>query len=204
MAIGNLQSKFIELVKILRKRRISIACVQKTKRVGTNVRDVDEYKLWYLGSVKHRNGVGIFVDEELRGQVVEVKQVNDRLMSIRLVIGGSTLVVINAYTPQSGLDEEKKRNFWETLDEVVRGVPSTEMLFIGHNFNGHIGSLSKSYDDVHSSFDFGDQNEREVSLLDFARDFGLRVENLSFPNREKILITFCSLVTKTQIDFFSP
>lgn len=29
--IGTLQGKSIELVKILRKRRVSVACVQKTK-----------------------------------------------------------------------------------------------------------------------------------------------------------------------------
>ena len=64
--IGTLQGKSIELVKILKKRRVSVACVQETKWVGTKARDVDRYKLWYAGSVRHRNGVGILVDEDLR------------------------------------------------------------------------------------------------------------------------------------------
>lgn len=33
--------KSIELVKILKKRRINIACVQETKWVGTKARDVE-------------------------------------------------------------------------------------------------------------------------------------------------------------------
>ena len=45
------------------------------------------------------NGVGILVDEDIRAQVVEVKQINDRLMEIKLVIGGSTLNIISAYAP---------------------------------------------------------------------------------------------------------
>ncbi|PHT44450.1 hypothetical protein CQW23_13608 [Capsicum baccatum] len=64
--IGTLQGKSVELVKILRKRRINIACVQETKWVGSKARDVDGYKLWYSGSERRRNGVGILVDEELR------------------------------------------------------------------------------------------------------------------------------------------
>nr|XP_009757627.1 PREDICTED: uncharacterized protein LOC104210427 [Nicotiana sylvestris]XP_016483226.1 PREDICTED: uncharacterized protein LOC107803947 [Nicotiana tabacum] len=77
----------------------------------------------------------------LRESVVKVRWVSDRLMVIKLVAGGSTLNVISAYVPQAGLDEEDKRRFWEALDEVVRGIPPTEKLFIGGDFNGHIGRL---------------------------------------------------------------
>lgn len=39
-------------------------------------------------------------------------------MTIKLVVGGFTLNIINAYTHQVGLDEEVKKHFWEDLDEV--------------------------------------------------------------------------------------
>ncbi|XP_016574244.1 uncharacterized protein LOC107871908 [Capsicum annuum] len=67
--IRTLQGKLIELVKILRNRRINTACVQETKWVGSKARDVDGYKLWYTGSERYKNGVGILVDKELRWQV---------------------------------------------------------------------------------------------------------------------------------------
>ncbi|XP_047257554.1 uncharacterized protein LOC107849047 [Capsicum annuum] len=63
-------------------------------------------------------GVGILVDEELRGQVVEVKKVSDRVMTIKLIVGGSSLNICSAYAPKAGLDEEEKKRFWEVLDEV--------------------------------------------------------------------------------------
>lgn len=72
---------------------------------------MDGYKLWYSGSMKHRNGVGILVYEDLREQVVEVKKVSDRLISIKLVMGGPTVNVINAYAPQVSLDEGDKKEF---------------------------------------------------------------------------------------------
>ncbi|XP_070004784.1 uncharacterized protein LOC142163315 [Nicotiana tabacum] len=49
--------------------------------------------------------------------MVDVWRVNDRLMTIKLAVGGFALNMINAYTPQAGLDEEVKRNFWENLDK---------------------------------------------------------------------------------------
>nr|XP_009789320.1 PREDICTED: uncharacterized protein LOC104236964 [Nicotiana sylvestris] len=94
--IGTLTGKSIELVKILQKRRVNIACVQETRWVGSKARNVDGYKLWYSGAVRGKNGMGILVDRELREYVVEV----------------------STYAPQAGLGEEVKRRFWEGLDKT--------------------------------------------------------------------------------------
>ncbi|KAM3361145.1 craniofacial development protein 2-like [Capsicum galapagoense] len=195
--IGTLQGKSIDLVKILRKRRINLACVQETKWVGSKARDVDGYKLWYSGSERCRNGVGILVDEELRGQVVEVKRINDRLMTIKLVIRGFTLNVCSAYAPQVGSEGEEKMRFWEALDEVVRGVPSSEKIVVAGDFNGHIGALPGGFGDVHGGFGFGERNEEGATLLEFARAFGLVVVNSGFPKKDEHLITFQSAIART-------
>ncbi|KAF3631922.1 ATP-dependent RNA helicase A-like protein [Capsicum annuum] len=199
--IGTLQGKSIELVKILSKRRINIACIQETKWVGSKARDMDGYKLWYSGSDRRRNGVGILVDEELRGQVVEVKRINDRLMTIKLVIQGFTLNVCSAYALQVGSEGEEKMWFWEALEEVVRGVPSSEKIVVVGDFNGHIGGLPGGFGDVHGGFSFGERNKEGATLLDFARAFGLVVVNSSFPKKDEHLITFRSAIARTEIDF---
>ncbi|XP_016558504.1 uncharacterized protein LOC107858359 [Capsicum annuum] len=102
---------------------------------------------------------------------------------------------------QVGLGVEEKKSFGEILDEVVRGVPSSEKIFIGGDFNGHIGSLSLGYDNVHGGFGFGVRNDEGAAFLDFARSFGLVVVNSSFPKKEEHLVTFRSKIVKTQIDF---
>ncbi|XP_059290154.1 uncharacterized protein LOC132043708, partial [Lycium ferocissimum] len=93
------------------------------------------------GRSTYRNGVGILVDSELRGQVVELKRVNDRIMAIKLIIRGSTLNIVITYALQEGLDEEDKKHFWDVLDKVLRAIPLAEKLFIGRDFNGHIGLI---------------------------------------------------------------
>ncbi|KAG5580523.1 hypothetical protein H5410_051150 [Solanum commersonii] len=200
--IGSLTGKSIELVKILKKRKINIACVQETRWVGAKARVVDGFKLWYSGGSKDRNGVGILVDGDLREQVVEVRRINDRLMMVKLVIGGCTLSVISAYAPQVGLEEEAKKLFYEDLDEVVRGIPNTERIVIGGDFNGHIGATSNGFDDVHGGFGFGERNGGGTSLIDFAKAFELVIANSCFPKKENHLVTFRSSVAKTQIDYF--
>ncbi|XP_047249900.1 uncharacterized protein LOC107876401 [Capsicum annuum] len=93
------------------------------------------------------------------GQVVDVKRVSDRLMTIKLVIGGFTLHVCSVYTPQVVLEEEVKTRFCEALDEVVRSVPSSKKIVIAGEFNGHIGVFLGGYDD--SSGDGLDYQEEQ-------------------------------------------
>ncbi|KAJ8564703.1 hypothetical protein K7X08_001163 [Anisodus acutangulus] len=133
--------------------------------------------------------------------VVELRRVNDRVMLIKLVDGGFTMNIISAYALHEGLDEEEKRHFSEDLDEVVGDIPPTEKLFIGGNFNGHIGSLPGGYDDVHGGFDLGDKNRGGVSLLEFARAAGMVITNSRFMKKDEHLVTFRSSVAKTLIDF---
>ncbi|XP_070014229.1 uncharacterized protein [Nicotiana sylvestris] len=122
-------------------------------------------------------------------------------MTIKLVVSDCTLNVISAYAPQAGLDEEIKRRFWEGLDDVVRSIPPSERLFIGGDFNSHIGLSADGYTEVHGGFGFGERNEGGTSLLDFAKAFNLVIANSCFPKREEHLVTYQSSVAKTQIDY---
>ncbi|XP_009607608.1 uncharacterized protein [Nicotiana tomentosiformis] len=196
--------KSIELANILQKRKVNIECVQETRWVEMKTRDADGYRLWYSGVRKGKNRVGILVDRDLRESVVEVRLVSDRLMTIKLVVGECTINIVSAYAPQLGLDEEVKRRFWEELDEIVRGIPPAERLFIGRDFNGHIGSTADGYGEVHGGFGYGDKNGGGTSQLDFAKAFELVIANSSFSKREEHLVTFQSAMAKTQIDYLLP
>ena len=128
--IGSLTRKSIELVKILHRRRISIACVQETRWVGAKAKEIDGFKLWYSGVKRTTNGVGILVKRDLVEHVVEVKRKSDRIMSIKLMVGSEVLNVVSVYSPQVGLGEDFKRLFWEDLDEVVQSIPQLSLIHI--------------------------------------------------------------------------
>jgi len=129
--IGSLSGKSIELVKSLRRRKISIACVQEMKWVGAKAREIDGYKFWYSGSTKAKNGVGILVVKDLADQVVEVRRKSGRIMAIKVLVGSVFVNVVSVYAPQVDLPEETKELFWEDLDEVTQEIPRSEKLFIG-------------------------------------------------------------------------
>ncbi|XP_070036293.1 uncharacterized protein [Nicotiana tomentosiformis] len=61
--------------------------------------------------------------------------------------------------------------------------------------------LRDGYGEVHSGFYCGVRNGGGTSLLDFARAFELVIVNSIFSKNEENLITFRSMVAKTQIDY---
>jgi hypothetical protein len=58
-----------------------------------------------------------------------------------LIFGDLVLNVINPYSPQVGLSDNVKRRFWEDIEDMVRGVFSSEKLFIEGDLNGYVGTV---------------------------------------------------------------
>ncbi|XP_071699642.1 uncharacterized protein [Rutidosis leptorrhynchoides] len=106
--IGTLTGKRIELVDTFLKSNVDIGCVQETRWKGEEVVDIMDYRLWYSGSRLARNGVGIFLGNPHKDNVVDVGRFSD--MSVTLIIKEEAFTVISAYAPHAGLsDAEKKR-----------------------------------------------------------------------------------------------
>ncbi|KAL4182519.1 hypothetical protein AMTRI_Chr11g93670 [Amborella trichopoda] len=68
----------------------------------------------------NKNVIGIIVDKDLKDKVVNVNRIGDMLLLIKLVFEEETINVISTYTPQVGLDDRIKRQFWEDIDGIIR------------------------------------------------------------------------------------
>ncbi|XP_021846821.1 uncharacterized protein [Spinacia oleracea] len=168
--IGSLTGRLVEVVEVMRRRRINILCLQETKWIGNKAREIAPwgYKLWYSGKTRGSNGVGILIDQEYIDDVVDVSRKSDRIMSIKLVIGDEVVTIVSAYAPQAGLDDSTREEFWEDLEEVVQRVPRSEKLIIGGDLNGHVGSSRDGFESIHGGLGYGERNEAGNAILDFA------------------------------------
>ena len=55
---GTMTGKSREVANMLKRRRVSIACVQETKWKGAKAKEIGEgYKMYYFGTSNNRNGV---------------------------------------------------------------------------------------------------------------------------------------------------
>ncbi|KAK3573105.1 hypothetical protein QTP86_013220 [Hemibagrus guttatus] len=118
--VGTMTGKGRELADMMERRKVDILCVQETRWKGSKARSIEAgFKLFYYGVDSKRNGVGVILKEEFVRNVLEVKRVSDRVMSLKLEIEGEMLNVVSGYAPQVGCELEEKERFWSELDEVL-------------------------------------------------------------------------------------
>ncbi|KAK3548617.1 hypothetical protein QTP70_015563, partial [Hemibagrus guttatus] len=187
-----------ELADMMERRKVDILCVQETRWKGSKACSIGAgFKLFYYGVDSKRNGVGVVLKEEFVRNVLEVKRVSDRVMSLKLEIEGVMLNVVSGYAPQVGCELEEKEIFWSELDEVMESIPTGERVVIGADFNGHVGEGNTGDEEVMGKFGV-ERNLEGQMVVDFAKRMDMAVVNTYFQKREEHRVTYKSGGRSTQ------
>ncbi|KAK3507855.1 hypothetical protein QTP70_001701 [Hemibagrus guttatus] len=191
--VGTMTGKGRELADMMERRKVDILCVQETRWKGSKARSIGAgFKLFYYGVDSKRNGVGVVLKEEFVRNVLEVKRVSDRVMSLKLEIEGVMLNVVSGYAPQVGCELEEKEKFWSELDEVMESIPTGERVVIGADFNGHVGEGNTGDEEVMGKFGVKERNLEGQMVVDFAKRMHMAVVNTYFQKREEHRVTYKS------------
>ncbi|KAK3563885.1 hypothetical protein QTP86_004825 [Hemibagrus guttatus] len=197
--VGTMTGKGRELADVMERRKVDILCVQESRWKGSKARSIGAgFKLFYYGVDSKRNGVGVVLKEEFVRNVLEVKRVSDRVMSLKLEIEGVMLNVVSGYAPQVGCELEEKERFWSELDEVMESIPTGERVVIGADFNGHVGEGNTGDEEVMGKFGVKERNLEGQMVVDFAKRMDMGVVNTYFQKREEHRVTYKSGGRSTQ------
>ncbi|KAK3564062.1 hypothetical protein QTP86_007526 [Hemibagrus guttatus] len=177
----------------MERKKVDILCVQETRWKGSKARSIGAgFKLFYHVVDSKRNGVGVVLKEEFVRNVLEVKRVSDRVMSLKLEIEGVMLNVVSGYAPQVSCELEEKERFWSELDEVMESIPTGERVVIAADFNGHVGEGNTDDEEVMGKFGVKERNLEGQMVVDFAKRMDMAVVNTYFQKREGHRVTYKS------------
>ena len=105
------------------------------------------------------------------------------------------------YAPQANLSQFEKDRFYQMLQCTVAKIPASEQLFVCGDWNGHIGSQSTGFEEVHGGQTIGKRNTEGERELEFAFANELIVGITWYKKKTEHLVTYQSGNAATQIDF---
>ena len=182
--LGTMQRKSNEVVETVSWRRVDLCCLQETRWKREGVKQIvgkdSCFKLFWSGNGKNTGGVGILLAEKWWENVFEVVRVSDRIILIRMTIGKTVFVFVCVYAPQANLSDFEKDRFYQELQSTVAKIPASEQLLVCGDLNGHLGSQSTGFEEVHGGQAIGKRNTEGERILEFAFANDLLVGNTWF------------------------
>ena len=203
--VGSMVGRSREVTEMLGRRKVVVCAVQEVryKKEGTRMYGSgdERYKLWWSGGSEGNNGVGVMVKEEWIDNVIEVVRWDERMMKIKMVVGGKMMHIFSVYAPQQGRREEEKEEFREKLAEKISEIRDEDTVIVAGDMNAHIGRDRRGYENVMGVHGMGQRNPEGEQLLQLCQQQSLKIWNTMFRKREEHLITYKSGDIRTQIDF---
>ena len=198
--VGTMESRSGEIVEMVGRRSLDFCFLQETRRTGTGAETLGRYKFLWSGCVEGTAGVGFLVEKWV-DKVLEVKQISERLMVLRVRVGKLVLSLVSVYAPQVGRTMKEKEEFLISLREVVSAVDARERLVVCGDFNGHVGSEKDGFEGVHGVHGYRVRNTEGEMLLEFADAMNLVVATSWFTKHDYQLVTYESGGCKTVVDY---
>ena len=140
-----------------------------------------------------------------------MKRLNERIMCLKVLIGDKLVTCICAYPPQTDRSAGEKDSFWDqiiiiiirafVMISVTGSIPASELIIVGGDLNGHIGTNVDGYDGVHGGYGFGERNADGERKLEFCDAMELIVTNACFKRQKNKLATYVSGGTVSAIDY---
>ena len=122
----------LEVVKQEMARvNVDILEISELKWTGMGEFNSDDHYIYYSGQESLRgNGVAIMVNKSVQNAVLGCNLKNDRMISVHFQSKLFSIMVIQAYAPNSNVEEAEVERFYEDLQDLLELTPKKYVLFI--------------------------------------------------------------------------
>ncbi|XP_037783690.1 craniofacial development protein 2-like [Penaeus monodon] len=120
--------------------KVNILGICETRWTGSGEFNSDNFRVLYLGGVKHERGVAMILDRESTKSLLGWWALSDRVMLIKLKGKQIDLSIIQVYAPTTASCEEEIDEFYDTLEKAKTQCKSTDVTIIIGALNAKVGN----------------------------------------------------------------
>ena len=181
--------KIYELIQFMRRRCISVLCIQETHILKSPYYTVDGFLVILSGSSsgeRETAGVGFILSPNAQKSLVGFLQQTNRLACLKLRVKFGQIAIISAYAPHSGWAFDDRQAFFQQLSTMYERTSVNGVRMILGDLNARTGHALPGEDDILGPYTFG--NNRVLSGAGTNRDLLLELcaeQSLAVAN------TFC-------------
>ena len=102
------------------------------------------------------------------------------MMKARFRTANGRVTIVQVYAPTANSTEQEIEEFYSTLQQTMREIPSQDLIVVMGDLNAKIGADWRTWKGAIGKFGYEEENERGERLLNFCLNNDLRVMNTVF------------------------
>lgn len=189
--------KLHNLTTELNKQKIQILALQETRFTDSETIDYNNYRIFKSKTDKKickgaaLFGMAFVVNKDILDCVIDVNQISNRLMTMRIKHTNKTYTFINVHAPtniDNKKEPEKTEKFWEKLENEMSRIPNDDVKILLGDFNAQIGKERKYRKTVGNYPAHKFTNKNGMRLIELCQQNNLKIMSTSFrkdPKKQK-------------------
>ena len=144
-------------IQLMEEHKLDVLFLTETKSYSYYSYLSEQYLVILSGNYRQKHaGVGVIIAPRVRPHLLEVIQVNPRLIHVCFKKQGGNIHLLGAYAPHSGLAlEEERIPFWDEVEDHISKIPLPEPMFLTGDFNVRFQAKHKHDGGVLGPFVYG-------------------------------------------------
>ena len=144
-------------IQLMVEHRLDVLFLSETKSTSYYSYMSEQHLVILSGNNKDKNaGVGAIISPRLRPHLLDVIQVNTRILHLCFKQRGGNVHLLGVYAPHSGLElEETRIPFWDKLEEQISKIPQPEPVYVTGDFNVRFQATHRNDEGVTGPHVFG-------------------------------------------------
>ena len=138
------------------------------------------HTLFTTSATRGYNGVGFLVNKKIENNVLEYKEISDRIAYIKLQINRQhTMKIIQVYAPTTSHPDEVVEDLYNDIDEIFTTEKTSFTILMG-DLNAKVGVRKDDEEKGVGPFGIGNRNDRGERLVDYVASRNLVIGNTCF------------------------
>ena len=187
LAPGKMQEVATEILRY----QINIAALQELRWKEQGEIDKGDFVLLYSGEpTQGKNGVGFIVDKKHKNNILDFKPINSRIAYIQIRAKPNNITIINIYAPTEDAEDEKKDEFYDKVEEIMKDVARHNVLIVLGDFNAQIGKERHNEKVAGKHTIHNNTNNNGLRACNLAANTNMIISSTKFEHKKQHKITW--------------